>query len=128
MNARASNLYLRAGVVLVMALFLGAPSPGHISGCSATSGSVSGEEYCRGYYARVCERDFAARRTDEAGRDECRAQIETMCSGVTFPVGCSPSVATVQACFDALTDLARIGTPENMLPECRVCGGGSEGI
>lgn len=130
MSARASNLYLRAGVVLVMALFIGAPTPGYVSGCSTATGSVNPQEYCRGYNERVCARDKAAGRLDDSGYAGCIGNIELMCSGVSFPIGCSPSVSAVQACFDALTDPTRVGTDELMLPECGLCGGSalSEGI
>lgn len=118
MSARASNLYLRAGVVLVMALFIGAPSPGYVSGCSTATGSVNAQEYCRGYHERVCARDHHVGRIDDEENEICVANIPPMCSGVTFPVGCSPSVSAARACFDALTDITRLSIDDRMLPEC----------
>ena len=124
MSARASNLFLRAGVVVIMAMFIGAPTPGYVSGCSTGASSIDPEEYCRGYNERTCARDRVAGRLDEAGYQTCIGQIDLMCSGFNFAVGCSPSQSTVQTCFDALVDPTRVGTDDLALPECQaVCGG-----
>lgn len=113
----------------MMAMFIGAPTPGYVSGCSSGGGDVDPQEYCRGYEERVCARDRVAMRIDEAGYQGCIGQIDAICSGSNFPVGCSPSQATAQACLDALVDPMRVGTDERDLPECQaICGGSGGGV
>ncbi len=126
-SARRSNLMTRAALVIVMALAIGAPTPGHISGCSTSSNAADFQSFCVGFEERVCYRDAEAGRLDGDGYDACRASIENRCSGGNFPPGCAPSNSTAQACFDALVKPAdfpievSLGNPA--LPECQaICG------
>ena len=130
MSARASNLLLRGGVVLIMAMFIGAPTPGYVQGCSSDATSaVDPEEHCRVYNEIACARDRAAGRIDESERQACVAQIPAMCSGVNFPVGCSPSRSSVDACYEAMRDLSRLSIDDTALPECQaICGGSGGGV
>jgi len=130
-SSRASNLYLRVGVVLVMAMFIGAPTPGYVSGCSTGSDDVDPVEYCRGKNERICARDQHAGRLDTAGYVACTTQIEAVCAGHTFAVGCEPTLSEVLSCFEALTDPTRVSIPAEALPECHYCdwaAGALEGI
>ncbi|AKF06901.1 hypothetical protein [Sandaracinus amylolyticus] len=128
MSPRA-NFLLRAAVVLIMAMFVGAPTPGYVSGCSSGGSSVDPQEYCRGYNERTCARDRVAGRLDEPGYQACVGQIPLMCSGFNFGPGCNPTQSTVDACFSALVDPMRVGTDDISLPECQaVCGGSGGGF
>lgn len=130
-SLRRSNLLTRAALLIVMALAIGAPTPGHISGCSASTSVVDFQTYCVGFQERVCFREAQAERIDGSGYDACRAAIANECSGGNFPPGCAPSESTAAACYDALTDSSRfdivatLGNPG--LAECQaICG--AEGI
>jgi hypothetical protein len=132
-SQRRANLLLRAAVLIVMALAIGAPTPGHISGCSSSTGGVEPETFCVNFQTRVCERDRVAGRIDDAMAAECRNGIGGMCSGFNFPAGCSVSASTAEACYGALVDPPRIGTVATignpMLGECtNLCGGAGGGV
>lgn len=128
-SPRGSNLLLRTAVVIVMALAIGAPTPGRISGCSTGPRTgVDPRVFCEAYENRVCARDLATGALDDAGHGACVGEIDARCSGFNFPAGCEPTESTAQACYGALIDVARLSTPANELPECNVCSGSGGGI
>lgn len=132
-SQRGPNLLLRAAVLIVMALAIGAPTPGHISGCATSTGGVDPESFCTNFQTRVCARDLAVGRIDDAQFAECQGGIAGMCAGFNFAAGCSPSASTAEACYAALVDPARVGTVATLgnpgLPECQtLCGGSGGGI
>jgi hypothetical protein len=126
-SVRRSNRLAHAALVIVTALAIGAPTPGQISGCSASTNTVEFQTYCVNFEERVCYRDAESGRIDGAGYDACRASIANRCSGGNFPPGCAPSESTAQACYDALVDPGRFGVEASLgnpgLPECQaICG------
>jgi hypothetical protein len=125
-----SNLLLRGLAALVVAMSIAGPAPGHIGGCNVETGAVDPVRYCIAYERRVCERDRVAGRIDDAAYATCLRNLDADCAGRNWPVGCSPSEATTQACLDALVDPNRIHLLSRALPECQaVCpgsGGGAE--
>lgn len=131
MRSWRPNLLLRAVVLLVMALAIGAPSPGYVGGCQTSSGGVEPSEFCRQFQSRVCARDRAAGRIDEAGYSSCVAQIDPTCSGFNFAAGCNPTQSTAEACYSALVDPTRVGIPATLgmrgLDECIALCSGSGG-
>jgi hypothetical protein len=112
-----------------MAIAIGGPTPGYIRGCNVEHGQVDPVAYCRDYEVRVCARERAAGRIDDAMHTACVAAIETQCAGRTWGVGCNPTQASTQACLLALVDIARLHLPATALPECMtVCSGGGGGF
>jgi hypothetical protein len=130
-SARASNFFLRAAVALVMALMIGAPTPGYVQGCSGAGGggAVDPVEFCIGKSSRVCARDEVAGRISRAEYQACIDRIPSNCEGNTFMEDCNPTFVTVQACYDALVDPLRVGTPDSGLAECMsICTGSGGGF
>jgi hypothetical protein len=120
-----SGLALRALVILAMTLALGA-TPGHVGGCNTESGLADPVMYCYQREAIECERDRVALRITDAEAATCNAAIPAMCDGFNFAPGCRPAASTTQACIDALSDPARIGTEDEAIAECQnLCGGAS---
>jgi hypothetical protein len=109
----------RACVAVLFVLALGAPSPGHIGGCSTTTPVADPEQYCVDKISRICARTGMA----------CeRNTILAMCDGRRWPVGCRPTATETNACLVALVDLSRLSVPDDMLPECQaICGSNAGG-
>jgi len=128
-NRPRSNRFVHATIALFLGLTTCASTPGHITGCS--TGSAPGANavgFCRDKETRICARIFAVD-NDAAAHAECVSRIDGMCAGNSWPVGCAPTQATVNACLDALVDPARITDPPESLAECAaICGGSGGGI
>ncbi len=104
----------RGCVALLFVLTLGAPSPGHIGGCSTTTPVADPEQYCVDKDVRICAR---------TGMTCERNMILARCDGARWPVGCRPTTTETNACLAALVDLSRLSVPDDMLPECAaICG------
>jgi hypothetical protein len=106
----------------------GADCDDSVSGtrCEGDGGtSISAQSYCEGFQVRVCARDHATGRIDAADHEACVAAIPSVCSGIAYPAGCSPTEAVIQACYVALVDVARLDIVATFampnLPECDVC-------
>lgn len=81
--------------------------------------------FCEDELFWSCRRDRIARRITEAEERACMAPIAgcepapdggvCACAGVTWPPGCTPTVAQAQACIDLLRDPRLLATPTETL-------------
>ena len=117
---RLSGLAVRAAVGVLLVLGLGGPSPGHLGSCGATS-AADPVQFCTSKETYVCARECGSGRWDAAMRmTMCGtdAVIASRCAGFGFPPGCLPTQVQASACFEALRNPDRLGTPFLDITEC----------
>lgn len=132
---RLRTLLVRVALAAGLVLVLGGPTPGYIGGCSTDTAGVDGAEFCRQFRTRLCARDRAASRIDDAQRDTCLASIPSQCTSFVFPVSCTVTQASADVCYQALVNVERLSTTcEGFttcgIPECvstTLCGGSGGG-
>lgn len=120
-SARRWSLRAAAGAILFLAL--GGPAPGNVGGCGSTVVVADPQMSCADLETSKCLRDRQAGRIDDEQRNLCLGNVQARCSGFTWPVGCAPTEAQVDACEQVLlrADLLQETTEEiyENYAECR---------
>ena len=132
-TTRVRALAAQVGLATFAFVLLGAPSPGATGGCSIGAEPVAdARRFCQDKQTWICERERAAGRTTDAEHAACVSGIVGMCASSTWPAGCAPTQATVDACIGDLSDPDQLPTPWMDIASCfteSICppGGGGGG-
>lgn len=88
--------------------------------CDDAGRGPDAPEFCRQFRTRICARDRAAARIDDAQRDICLAQIASQCAAFVFPAGCAVTSASLELCYSALVDVTRLDTVCDGVTTCGI--------
>lgn len=114
----ARALARNALVGAVLFVVLGGPAPGATGACGEELEAPDFLTYCYARKGYECDRARARGELDEPQWRTCRGAVPSMCDAGSWPGDCFPTSASTNACLNALTDIGRLTTPTNLLPEC----------
>lgn len=128
---RFARIALRIAAASLVALAIGAPSPGHLGSCGLSGGAVAADpvQFCTDKETFICIRECGTGRWDAAmcstmcgdnPPTTAMGVAAARCAGAGFPPGCALTQAQANACITSLQDLARLSTPFLEIPECNV--------
>lgn len=112
------RLFLALACAL-LAIVLGAPAPGSVSGCNVDSVPADPQAFCNERNRVECQRMRQRGEIDDAGLATCVAAVPETCVGFSFPVGCVATNTKTNACIAALRNLGNINVAFGNIPECR---------
>lgn len=120
---RVLSTGLRVLLLLAMAAFILAPTPGNVGGCNADKQLGSYEQFCIDSQALYCARDYRKGFIDDEVYEACLADVEPYCYTTNWnPELCSPppSQRRIDACINALRSVERLSIPNDLVLECQI--------
>jgi hypothetical protein len=103
----------------LLAVLLGAPAPGSVSGCNVESVPADPQMFCQRKEEIECQRREARGEIMGAEVPACIAAAPTLCVAFSFGVNCRPNNNETDACLEDLRRFENLGVMFQNIPTCR---------